>query len=147
MDEEMNERRGRARDSNDGQVEAPRRGLPAWLDGQTVAIIGAFFTGGVGIAALVLATTSALRTDFKTDIAVLREEVKSDIGELREEVKSDTGELREDIKGIDARLRLVEIDVAAIRATLAAFGGVAPTQRGTEDGASKDASPTGDTRD
>ena len=133
MDEEVT-RRGRTPDRSDGQVEAPRPGLPAWLDGQTVAIIGAFFTGGVGIAALVLATTSALRTDFKTDIAVLREEVKSDIGELREEVK-----------GIDARLRLVEIDVAAIRATLASFGGVAPTQRGTEEAAGTDGPPDGDT--
>ena len=44
--------------------QARRRNLPTWLDGQTIAIIGTMLTVGVGIGAMVLASTSAMRAEM-----------------------------------------------------------------------------------
>ena len=127
----------------DSEIRAMGPALPAWLGGQTVAIIGAVLTVGVGIAAMILATTSAFRTEMgalRTAMGTLRTELRAEMDALRTELKSD-------IKGIDARLRSVEIDVSAIRATLAALGVLAPEPRTPEDAAGTDATPGGDTRD
>ena len=81
--------------------------LPAWLNGQTVAIVGTVLTVGVAIAAMVFSSTSS----------------------IRDEVKATRVELRTEIKGLDARLRVVEQTVAAIEARVAAVRPV--TQSGS----------------
>ena len=55
---------------------------PPWLNGQTIAIVSTVLTVGVGIGAMVFASTSSIRGE---------------------------------IKGLDARLRIVERDVAVIK--------------------------------
>ena len=55
---------------------------PSWLNGQTIAIVSTVLTVGVGIGAMVFASTSSIRGE---------------------------------IKGLDARLRIVERDVAVIK--------------------------------
>jgi len=70
---------------------------PAWLNGQTVAIVSTVLTVGVGIGAMVFASTSSIRG----------------------EIKAARAELRTDIQRLDASLRVVEQAVAAIQGRLA----------------------------
>ena len=90
--------------------------LPAWLNGQTVAIVGTVLTVGVGIGGMVFASTSSIRG----------------------EIKAARAESRTDIQGLDARLRVVEQAVAAIQGRLAVSHpeaqGASPTGREENDG-------------
>ena len=135
---------------NQGDALAPA----GWLDGQTIAIVSAVLTVGVGIGAMVFASTSSIRdevsgirdevgglatkledtrnglsaeietvrSELRGEIEILRSELRGEIKatrlELRGEIKATRLELRDDIKGLDARLRNVETDVAAVKARL-----------------------------
>ena len=48
--------------------QASAHGLPAWLDGRTVALIGTVCTVGLGVAAANFASTSAIRAHIDTRI-------------------------------------------------------------------------------
>ena len=116
--------------------------LPSWLDGRTIAVL----TGLVSIAAMVqtshsrlsddihrlrdemYAMRTALRQEFRAEIGGLRHESHGQISGLRQELRGEIGEiagLRHDltakIEKLDERLRVVEIDVAAIRTHLIGF--------------------------
>ncbi len=83
--------------------EPARFTLPAWLEPQTVAILGTLLTVGIGVGALVQTSYAGLRDEFTG----LRDEMK----EMRQELNAKIGKL-------DDRLRAVEIDVAAIRVSV-----------------------------
>ena len=119
-----------------------REGLPppAWLNGQTIAIVGTVLTVGVGIGAMVFASTSGIRGEISgirgevdglatkleetrkslsAEIRGVRSELSAEIKatrlELSANIKATRLELKADIGGLDARLRTVEQDVAVIK--------------------------------
>ena len=88
----------------EGASQAPSRTLPAWLDGQTIAIIGTVLTVGVGIGAMILASTSAMRAEMNglhARIDDVRKELTVRIDDVRKELSGQ-------IAGLDARVRVVE---------------------------------------
>ena len=87
--------------------EAKGTGLPAWLDGQTIAIIGAVLTVAVGISAMILVSTVGIRAEMGTQISGLRTEVHS-----MHKVLTDR------LEALDGRLRNVEQTVAEIRSSV-----------------------------
>lgn len=106
--------------------------LPTWLDGRTIALS----TLMVSLAAMMQTTLSRfgddihrLRDEMYAMRAELRQELRQEIGEglgnLRQEMRQEIGglrlELRADIGKLDERLRVLEIDVAAIRTHLLGF--------------------------
>lgn len=109
---------------------------PAWLNGQTMAIVSTVLTVGVGIGAMVFAATSSLRGEIG-DVRGEIGNVRGEIGDVRSQVDAlatrleDTRkslsaqieatrvELRAEIRGLDARLRVVERTVAGIQGRLA----------------------------
>lgn len=120
--------------------------LPSWLDGRTIAIL----TGMVSLAAMIQTTQSRLgddihrlrdemygmRAELREEMHAMRGELRQDIGgarleltgkiaKVRDELRTDIGKLRDelhtDIGQLDERLRVVEIDVAAIRTHLLGF--------------------------
>ena len=102
--------------------QAPSRTLPAWLDGQTIAIIGTVLTVGVGIGAMILASTAAMRAEMNglhARIDDVRKELTVRIDDVRKEltVRIDAvrKELSGQIAGLDARLRVVEQSMEANR--------------------------------
>ena len=102
--------------------------LPSWLDGRTIAVL----TGLVSIAAMVQTSHSQLSDDIhrlrdemyamRTE---LRQEFRAEISGLRKELRGEIAGLRHEltakIEKLDERLRIVEIDVAAIRTHLIGF--------------------------
>ena len=78
---------------------AAAQGLPAWLNGQTVAIIGTMFTIGIGLGGMNL--TSRAHMDTR-------------IGDLSARIDG----LSARVDGLDHRLRAVEVGVAEIRGRL-----------------------------
>ena len=84
---------------------------PAWLSGQTIAIVSTVLTVGVGIGAMVFASTSSIRGEVAGLAGKIEETHKS----LSAEIKGVRAELKADIGGLDARLRVVEQDVAVIK--------------------------------
>lgn len=105
--------------------------LPSWLDGRTIAIL----MGLVSLAVMVQTSHSSLGDDIhrlrdemhgmRTE---LRQELRGEIGGLRHDLSTLSmriervrDELRTDIQRLDERLRIVEIDVAAIRTHLLGF--------------------------
>ena len=117
------------------------QGLPAWLDGRTVAIIGTVFTFGLGLGTMNLASSSAMRAHVDTrigDVNARLEDVNSRIGELDTRInrRIDGLSVRIDglsvrIDGLDRRLRAVEVGVAEIRGRLGMPGTVRPEGRKT----------------
>ena len=97
------------------QSQAVGSPLPAWLDGQTIAIIGTMLTVGVGIGAMILASTSALRGEMnglRTELGARIENVRTELTAGIENVRK---ELTAKIDGLDARLRVVEQSMEASR--------------------------------
>ena len=97
--------------------ERARFTLPAWLEPQTVAILGTLLTVGIGVGALVQTSFSGLRDEFTG----LRGEfvgLRGEFAGLRTEMKEMRQELNAKIGKLDDRLRAVEIDVAAIRVSV-----------------------------
>ena len=102
--------------------------LPSWLDGRTIAVL----TGLVSIAAMVQTSHSRLSDDIhrlrdemygmRTE---LRQEFRGEIAGLRQELRGEIASLRHEltakIEKLDERLRVVVIDVAAIRTHLIGF--------------------------
>lgn len=73
--------------------------LPAWLNGQTVAILGTVFTVAIGIAAMILVSTTGIRTEM---------------GSLRVEMNDMRRELTAGLDALDTRLRGLETIVLRI---------------------------------
>ena len=113
-------------------------------NGQTVAIIGTTLTVAVGIAAMILASTSAIRVELRTEIRRVdtnmaemrkelsaeikgvREELSAEIKGVREELSAEIDGVRAEVKGLDGRLRVVEQTVAAVNARLTPGVGALP---------------------
>ena len=76
--------------------EVKGTGLPAWLDGQTIAIIGTVLTVAVGISAMILVSTVGIRT------------------QMNDMHKGLTGRL----DAVDERVRNVEQTVVAIQSSV-----------------------------
>ena len=130
-----------------------REGFPprAWLDAQTVAIVGTVLTVGVGIGAMVFSATASIRgevSNIRGEVRGLAEkladthdslaaEIKATRLELRGEIKATRLELMGEIKGLDARVRIVEQTVAGIEgclsATEASTRGAGPLDHAEED--------------
>ena len=98
------------------------RTLPTWLDGQTIAIIGAVLTVGIGIGAMVLASTSAMRAEMNglhARIDDVRKELTTKIDDVRKEltgkIEGVRTQLGAQIAGLDARVRVVEQSMEATR--------------------------------
>ena len=98
--------------------------LPSWLDGRTIAIL----TGMVSLAAMNQTSYSRLGDDIhrlRDEMYAMRAELRDEMyamrGELRQEMRQEIGGLRDDIGKLDERLRVVEIDLAAIRTHLLGF--------------------------
>lgn len=114
---------------------------PTWLNGETIAIVSTVLTVGVGIGAMVFASTSSIRGE----VSSIRGEVSSVRGEvdglatkleethrslaarinatrleLSDEIEATRLELSDKIEKLDARLRVVENVVAGIQAGLGA---------------------------
>ena len=112
------------------------RGIPAWLDGRTVALIGTVCTVGLGVAATNLASTSALRSDMNARFNGVDERFNSvderfnSVDEriagveasLNARIDATRLELGHRIDGLDSRLRAVEVGVAEIRGHLGLHG-------------------------
>ena len=78
-------RRNRSTRMNDAQHEGSGRGrprLPEWLDSRTAALIGTILTVGIAIAALIIATTAATRTEIRN----LRSDLSGEIHGVRTEL-------------------------------------------------------------
>ena len=102
--------------------QAVARTLPPWLDGQTIAIIRTVLTVGIGIGAMVLASTSAMRSEMNglhTRIDSVRQELTTKIDDVRKEltgkIEGVRKELGAQIAGLDARVRVVEQSMEATR--------------------------------
>lgn len=120
---------------------------PMCLNGQTVAIVSTVLTVGLGIGAMVFASTSNIRGEIggiRGEIGGIRGEIDSlaaNLNDTREslsaEIEATRVELRAEIKGLDGRLRVVEQAVAAIQARLGithpGTQGASPAGREAED--------------
>ena len=87
--------------------------LPEWLSGQTVAIIGTVFTVAIGIAAMILVSTTGIRTEMGS----LRAEMgslRAEMGSLRAEMNDMRRELTAGLDALDIRLRSLETLVQRI---------------------------------
>lgn len=80
-----------------------RRGmsLPKWLDSHTIALV-----------TVALALGAMIQTGHSR--------VWEEISRFRQEVREDFDKVRKDIQRLDARLRIVEVDLAAVRERLRA---------------------------
>lgn len=103
-------------------TQAVARTLPTWLDGQTITVIGTVLTVGIGIGVMVLASTSAMRSEMNglhTRIDGVRQELTAkieDVGkELTAKIEDVRRELGAQIAGLDARVRVVEQSMEATR--------------------------------
>ena len=92
------------------------RGIPAWLDGRTVALIGTVCTVGLGVAATSLASVSALRSDMNARFNGVNERI---VG-VEASVNARIDGVNDRIDGLDSRLRAVEVGIAEIRGRLRA---------------------------
>ena len=105
------------------------RGIPAWLDGRTVTLIGTVCTVGLGVAAANLASTSALRSDINARFNGVNERFNG-VNErfaglearINARIDATRLELGHRIDGLDSRLRAVEVGVAEIRGHLGLHG-------------------------
>ena len=87
-------------------------------NGQTVAMIGTTLTVAVGIAAMIFASTSAIRVELRTEIRRVDATIAQMRKELSAEIEGVREELSDDIQGLDGRLRVVEQTLAAVNARL-----------------------------
>ncbi len=103
-------------------VQAAGRTLPTWIDDQTIAIIGTVLTVGIGIGAMVLASTSAMRAemnrlharidDVRTELIARIDDVRKELTVKMEDVRKELGA---QIDGLAVRLRVVEQSMEATR--------------------------------
>ena len=99
----------RRRRSGNARTLSARLAGPAWLDGQTAAVVGTVVTVGIAISGMILATNAATRQELQN--------VRAELSARSEGVRR---ELLAEIRALDGRLRTVELDVVAIRTALGA---------------------------
>lgn len=107
-------------------TEARGAGLPAWLDGQTVAIISTLLTVAVSVATITLVSAAGVRTEIgglreemSREIGGLRTAMRAEIGSLRTEMKDMRKELNAQLNALDVRLRALEQTVTVIKHSVA----------------------------
>lgn len=112
--------------------QCPRLGLPAWLDGRTIALFTTVLTATLTLGTMMQTAHSNLartieqvRRDLGDEIDAV--DLRDDLDEVRRDLRNDLDEVRaqlsSDIAGLADRLRSVEIDVAAIRTATMGFDG------------------------
>ena len=123
--------------------QASAHGLPAWLDGRTIALVGAVFTVGIGLGTMNLASESAIRAHIDTRIGDVNTRITGVETSLNRRITdtntritdtnariTDLGtSLNARIDGLDSRLRGVEVGIAQIRGHLGLHG---PVRAGDE---------------
>ena len=117
---------------------AAAKGLPAWLDGRTVAIVGTVLTVGIGLGAMVIASSSATRAHVDTrigDVNLRIDDVNTLIDGLDRGLSARIDRLDRRlsarIDGLDRRLSAVQVGVAEIRGRLGLPNTVGPEGRRT----------------
>lgn len=109
-------------------AEEPGSFVPAFLNGQTVAIIGTVLTVAVGIGTMVFASTSAIRTELHAEIHKvnatmerMRQDLSADINRLRSDLGADIDRLRSDLGADIDRVRTdLGADIDRVRTDLSA---------------------------
>ena len=95
-----------------------RASWPAWLNSNTIALLIGMATIGLALAAMMQTSYSRLENSIGTLRQELRLEIREVRNELRREFRQEIGGLRDELRAFDGRLRSVETDVAAIKASL-----------------------------
>lgn len=98
------------------------RGIPAWLDGRTVALIGTVCTVGLGVAATNLASVSALRSDMNARFNGVNDRIVAVETSVNARIDGVEASVNARIDGLDSRLRAVEVGIAEIRGHLGMHG-------------------------
>ena len=98
--------------------EGTARGLPAWLDSRTAALIGTILMVGLGLAAMNQASESATRAELGGRMDRLDMRMESMDNRLSARIEDVRQEFLSEIKAVERRLRLVELNIVAIRAKL-----------------------------
>ena len=96
---------------------AAAKGLPSWLDGRTVALVGTVLTVGIGLGAMVIASSSATRAHVDTRIGDVNLRI-GDVNTRIDDVNTRIDGLSARIDGLDHRLTAVQVGVAEIRGHL-----------------------------
>ena len=109
------------------QAESPsaRASWPAWLNSNTIALLIGMATIGLTLGAMMQTSYSRLENSIemlRNEVGTLRQEMRLEIREVRDELRrefrQEIGSLRDELRAFDGRLRSVETDVAAIKASL-----------------------------
>ena len=130
---------------------AAAKGFPSWLDGRTVAIVGTVLTVGVGLGAMVIASSSATRAHVDTrigdvnlrigDVNTRIDDVNTRIDSLDSRLSARIDGLSARIDGLDHRLTAVQVGVAEIRGHLGLSSAVGWQGRKVGTGTPPDATP------
>ena len=133
---------------NEQRTAAPSRGLPAWLDGSTIAIIVAIVGAVLSVGAMQDASESRTRSHIDTriddvnkridDVNTRFDGLEASVNRRFDEVNTRIDGLAARIDGLAHRLRLMEIAVAEIRVHL---GLRAPVLPGDGKNSKKEAMP------
>ena len=94
-----------------------RASRPAWLNSNTALLIE-MAAIGLALAAMMLTSYSRLENSIGTLRQEMRSEIRDVRNELRREFRQEIGGIRDELRALDGRLRSVETDVAAIKASL-----------------------------
>ena len=123
---------------------AAAKGLPSWLDGRTVAIVGTVLTAAIGLGAMDIASSSAIRAHVDTridDVNLRIGDVNTRIDDVNTRIDSLDSRLSARIDVLDHRLTAVQVGIAEIRGHLGLPSTVGREGRKTGTGTPPDATP------
>ena len=124
--------------------QAEARGLPAWLDGGTVAIVGTVLTVGIGLGAMDIATRAHVDTridGLDRGLSARIDDVNTRIDRLDHRLTARIDGLSARIDGLERGLTAVQVGVAEIRGHLGLPSTVGRQGRKTGTGTPPDATP------
>ncbi len=88
--------------------EVKGTGLPAWLDGQTIAVIGTVLTVAVGISAMILVSTVGIRTQINDMDKGLTDRLNA-LGDRVRKVEQTVVAIQSSVNRLEERVRDVEV--------------------------------------
>lgn len=92
--------------------------LPHWLDGRTIALLTMMAALGAMMQTGFIDIRSEIR-QVRGEIGQLRAEMRDEIGQVRGEIGQLRSELRLDLHRVEDRVQNVEMEVTAIKASMA----------------------------